>query len=211
MIQIGSSEPTLVATDFTAVLSELRQGNEDAWRQVVSVLRPVLKDVARGRLPARIGHRADASDVVQETLAEAAKSLHRFEGDSLGQFVSWLNEILRHDTCDAVRRHLVAEVRSVRREAVWEPTSASDAFVEECLVAEQPTPSGHLSRIEQAQRLYRALEQLPARQRIAVQMKHLENKTLAEIGEVLGCNSGAAAQLVARGIRAINLELAERL
>jgi RNA polymerase sigma-70 factor (ECF subfamily) len=207
MIDINRNQCGLTDTGFDSLLSGLRNGDQKAWCQAIDALRPFLKELARGQLPKRIGHRADASDVVQDTLGEAARSLVQFQGASLGEFVAWLEEMLRNDACDAVRRHLLAEIRSVNRESVCEPPGDAEFVVEELLIADQSTASQRCRRDEDERRLHEALSRLPERQRIAVRMKHLEGKTLAEIGEVLGCNAGAAAAVVARGILAMRTKL----
>jgi RNA polymerase sigma-70 factor (ECF subfamily) len=95
----------------------------------------------------------------------------------------------------------------VSREAVFEPLYAEQPGLEEVLTAEHSSPSQRCRRNEDEQRLYQALARLPERQQIAVRMKHLQGRTLAEIGEILGCNADAAAAVVARGIRSLQANL----
>jgi RNA polymerase sigma-70 factor (ECF subfamily) len=209
MIDINHNhdEAKLNHVEFDALLGDLRDQDPEAWRRAIKTLRPFLKRLARQQLPPRISHRSDASDVVQDTLGEAARSLAQFQGTSLLEFVAWLEQILRNNACDAVRRHIVAEIRSVRHEVVFQPAAEAEFVVQELLIANQSTASQRCRRDEDERRLHEALSRLPERQRIAVRMKHLEDKTLAEIGEVLGCNTGAAAAVVARGILAMRTKL----
>jgi RNA polymerase sigma factor (sigma-70 family) len=48
-----------------------------------------------------------------------------------------------------------------------------------------------------------ALDALPARQREALRLKHLEGRTLAETAGLLNCSVAAAAGLLARGMRTL--------
>jgi hypothetical protein len=103
MIDASHRNTILTEAEFATLLVDLRRGDERAWHKTVEALRPLLKELARRQLPAQITHRADSSDVVQQTLGEAVQSLADFQGLSLGEFVVWLKQMLRHDACDAVR------------------------------------------------------------------------------------------------------------
>ena len=48
--------------------------------------------------------RIDASDIVQQTLLEAHRGLGKFTGESEGEWLAWLRQILTHNTQDFIRR-----------------------------------------------------------------------------------------------------------
>jgi RNA polymerase sigma-70 factor (ECF subfamily) len=50
-------------------------------------------------------------------------------------------------------------------------------------------------------RLTEALDRLPADQRLAVELHHLQGLPLADVAEQLGCSKGAAAAMLFRALK----------
>jgi RNA polymerase sigma-70 factor (ECF subfamily) len=228
-VQLGADEGTLeeapsnlsakFAMIYEGVLSELapattadllvglREGNTEAWHALATAYRQRLRDMANSALSSEVAGRADASDIVQQTLSEANQSIAAFQGASLPELFAWLAAILRHNVDDAVRQHVIAERRSVRMERCLD--NASGPGFDAVSAADQTSPSMAAARGEMQDRLQMALERLPARQRDAVRMRHLEGRPLADIAEKLDCTLQAAAAVIARGLRALREELKE--
>jgi RNA polymerase sigma-70 factor (sigma-E family) len=59
------------------------------------------------------------------------------------------------------------------------------------------------------QDLWRALQELPHRQRAAVILRYYEDLSEAQVGEVLGCSAGSVKSLVARGMEKLREIVAE--
>jgi RNA polymerase sigma-70 factor (ECF subfamily) len=115
-----------------------------------------------------------AEDLVQETLVEAWRSLSRFDGRC--RFSTWLYGILRHRFLKG-RRHQNA----VR-------LSASDALGQEQRTGCSPDHSAEVS--EDAQRVRRAVSNLPEEHRLVVELRFFAGATLDEIAAALGCPLG---------------------
>jgi RNA polymerase sigma-70 factor (ECF subfamily) len=184
-----------------ALLKRLRQGDSDAWRTLADAFRPGLRDLAAAELPLEIAGRADASDIVQQSLAEASEQIAPFQGSSLRELYGWLAAILNHNVSDVVRDHLFAQRRTVRAECHLDDSSRMGAGWDAVCAADQTPPSKAAARNEDAQLLSTALDGLPPRQRDAVRMRHLEGRPLTDIAAELGCNAQAAAAVIARGLR----------
>jgi RNA polymerase sigma-70 factor (ECF subfamily) len=76
----------------------------------------------------------------------------------------------------------------------------SSARLEAWLVDKGSSPSERASRQEQVLRLADALAQLPEEQRTAVELRHLQGCSLAEVAEQMARSKGAVAKLLFRGV-----------
>jgi RNA polymerase sigma-70 factor (ECF subfamily) len=206
MLHKGASSESATAT-APDLLIGLREGNPDAWHALAAAYRQRLRDIAASALPSEVAGRADASDIVQQTLAEANQSFAAFHGASLPELFAWMTAILKHNVDDVVRQHVIAERRSVRAERCLDDNSG--AGFNAILAADQTSPSMAAARGEIQDRLEMALDRLPARQRDAVRMRHLEGRPLADIADKLDCSLQAAAAVIARGLRGLREEMKE--
>lgn len=162
-----------------------------AWERY----RDYLHLLARLQVPGRLRARFDASDVVQLTLLEA----HRAEGlagmEEPARLV-FLRRALANNLADLARHHAAGK-RDVGREQAME---ASSARLEQWLAAGDSSPSRRAWRQEELLALAGALMRLPPEQRLAVEMKHLQGATVAEVAEAMGKTETAVGGLLRRGL-----------
>jgi RNA polymerase sigma-70 factor (ECF subfamily) len=181
----------------------LREGHPESWGALTAAYRQRLRDLAAAKLPAEVAGRADASDIVQQTLAEANESFAAFHGTTESELHGWLTAILNHNVDDVVRQHVLAQRRTVRVECHLDDASHAGAGWDGVSAADQTTPSMAAARHEAEEHLRTAIDNLPPRQRDAVRMRHLEGRPLADIAAQLDCTSQAAAAVIARGLRSL--------
>jgi RNA polymerase sigma factor (sigma-70 family) len=62
-------------------------------------------------------------------------------------------------------------------------------------------------RRERSRRVWQAIDRLPSQQRTAMTLKFSEDKTLEEIGKVMGKSSAAVKLLVYRAVKRLRKEL----
>jgi RNA polymerase sigma-70 factor (ECF subfamily) len=124
---------------------------------------------------------SQAQDLAQETLAEAWKSIHRF--NSQCQFATWLCSILLHRHKSALRRSRWRSLLIHFRPGEQEKTAAN-------LPDASPAPDHALELSERSQRVLRTLDRLPARQREVVFLRFYADQSLEEIGGALHCSIG---------------------
>jgi RNA polymerase sigma-70 factor (ECF subfamily) len=173
--------------------------------QALEGYRPYLRLLARLQLGARWQAKVDPSDLVQQTLLEAHRSLAQYCGSGGGHLAAWLRGILAHQLIHTVR-DLRREKRDADREVSLEQSlEDSSDRLGSWLAADQSSPSERAEREEQAVRVAAALEQLPEAQREAVVLHYWHGWTLPEIGRHLGRSESAAAGLVQRGLKGLRL------
>lgn len=116
---------------------------------------------------------ADAAEVLNEVMLEVWRRAGRFEGRS--RALTWVLGIAHHKAIDCLRRLAPpAEDDSALEDIADDSASAIDA----------------LAGAEDAARLRRCLDQLPAIHRAVLHLAFFEDRPYPEIAEVVGCPLG---------------------
>ena len=160
--------------------------------------RSALLLLARAQLARHQQLGLEASDLVQQTFAEACRDMKQLRGSTDAERFAWLRKILHRTFLDEYDRKRAGK-RDLARQALEADLTGSFAGLDELLAAQQTSPSDRAVRNEDLTRLAEALEQLPPDQREAVTLKHLVGLPLAQISERMGCSSAAVAGLLYRG------------
>jgi RNA polymerase sigma-70 factor (ECF subfamily) len=177
------------------------QGDDDARRDLLERYRDHLRRMIASRLDRRLAPRLDPSDIVQETLADAAGRMDDYLRNQAFPFFGWLRLIASEHVRDAHRRHLLAQRRSITRESrVPEFTDESAVDLARHFVAHDTSPSNRLVRQERSEQVKKALAVLSPQDREALAMRYVEQLSTAEMADALGINEGAAK---ARHLRAV--------
>jgi RNA polymerase sigma-70 factor (ECF subfamily) len=171
--------------------------------QELNVHRDYLRLLARAGLDPRLQAKLDPSDIVQQTLLEGHRDRANFRGGSPQELRAWLRRILAHNLANALR-DFRRDCRDVGREQALEALAGdSSRRVEAWLEAECASPSARLHRLEEADRLARALEALPEDQRQVVMLRHLHDWPVHDIARQVGKSTPAVAGLLRRGLKAL--------
>jgi RNA polymerase sigma-70 factor, ECF subfamily len=184
-----------------ALIDRAGQGDDTARRELLERYRDYLRRMVATRLDRRLAPRVDPSDIVQETLADAAERLDDYLRDRPIPFFGWLRQIAGERVIDTHRRHVLAERRSVARE--MRPPELSEESAGELgrrLVANDTSPSNRLIRKERHEQVMAALTALSSRDREVLVMRHLEQLGTAEIADALGLTEGAVESRLLRAL-----------
>lgn len=159
-----------------------RQGNEDAYRQLLGRVSVWLRGVARRGLAAAGRSAADCEDVVQETLL--AMHLKRDTWDETQPLEPWLRAIARHKLVDHLRRRGFRDHVSI-------DDQADILAVEDGPDTEARADSRRL------------LGSLPDRQRRIVEEISLEGRRAGEVALRLGMSEGAVRVTLHRALKTL--------
>lgn len=182
----GTTEDTVPNAD-PAEDDETDRAATEAWAELYSHFHPRMLGFCRRVLPER------AEDLAAEILLKARFRLDRF--DASRPFAPWLFKIGANRCWDETRR--------VRR---FEPLDDEGV---EALVSNSPTPLDELITAERRERLGRALDRLPARQRFAITLRYGADLSYREIAETLGLTETNVGVLLLRGRRRLRRFLEE--
>lgn len=141
------------------------------------------------------GNAEDAADLTQEVFVKAYRSLAKFKGTSA--FSTWLYRI-------AVNACL--SFKALRKNQISDRDDEGEAGFE--AVAAGPDVETALDSKLNADRLRAALGTLPEKQRLTVIMKVLEERTHAEVADLLGSNEGTVKANLFFAIRNLRKALA---
>jgi RNA polymerase sigma-70 factor, ECF subfamily len=146
------------------------------------------------RLDRRINSRIDPSDIVQETLVQAARRLPDYLRDRPIAFYPWIRQLAIEQVAQQHRRHIGALGRSVKREAshAEDLPEQSAAELAMRLLARDASPSDEACRRESRAWVRRVLAQLDPEDREVLVLRFLEQLSTQDAAAVLGVSVNAA-------------------
>lgn len=170
------------ATDPNRLVELVRSARDGDRAALADLLRALQDPIYRFALT-QLADPDAAAEATQETGLRLLRGLDRFEGRS--RVTTWALGVALN-VCREHRR---------RRTAQSDPERIDTAL------DETPSPESRLGRDEDQQRLGEALRRLAPRQREAITLRYLEQLSLADTAEAMGCSPGAAKATVWQALR----------
>ena len=177
-----------------------------ALGQILQDCRDYLLLVSNQEVPSDIRQKVAASDLVQQSLAEACRDFYQFTGHSDDDLRAWLRRILLNNLADATRGFRHTGKREVAREIPLGTEDSKNGIFSQ-LLADSPSPSRCAIVAEEQAKLFRVLERLPERYSQIIRLRNLEYRSLAEIGSCMGLSADAARKLWKRAVERLAAEL----
>ena len=162
-----------------SLLAAFAKGDRGAAQQLTEQLMPKIHAHAYYRL----GNIADAEDVTQEAFLKLWKVAPSWEQDK-AQVSTWLYRVVSNLCKDRYRRATLEGMVSVQ-----EP------------INESQSPTSKIEEEIRQKALYTAMTTLPESQRLAVQLRHIDELTNPQIAEIMELSVEAVESLTARGKR----------
>jgi RNA polymerase sigma-70 factor (ECF subfamily) len=207
---MAASLPSGDCDDTDQLLRNAAAGDSEAIERLFVRHRERLRRMIALRLDDRLAARVDASDVVQEALADAARKLADYARDRPLPFYPWLHRLAAERLAAVHRLHRKSKARSVTREEadafIWPDSSAQ--LMANDLVARDTTPGRAVVRNEQRGRVHKALLELAPIDREILMMHYLEELSFPDIASILEIGVGAAKMRHLRALQRIRALLA---
>jgi RNA polymerase sigma-70 factor (ECF subfamily) len=186
-----------------------REGQAEALESLLGGYRSYLRLLASTCVDPALKGKADASDVVQETLLKAHKSFHQFRGATELEWIAWVRSILARSITDLHRRFGYAQ-REVGRERSLEASlDRSSLALRSLAAAPGPSPSSGAAGREMGVLLADALDDLPPDAREVVVLRSLQELEWNEIAQRMGKNPDAVRKLWVRTLKGLGDRLKE--
>lgn len=192
-ISAHPSNPQMHESDRAAIAA-VTAGDPHAFRALVD---------RHSRYAHRVAYRItgnapDAEDVVQDAFLKAFRQLSRFEARA--DFRTWIHKITVNCAIDFIRarRH---------RETAHDPADLERGLTADVPVSYAPAPDRALLSSEISARVTAGLHGLTPLERAAFMLRHLEGRSIDEIGTVLGLKTEAAKNSVFRAVRKMRIAL----
>jgi RNA polymerase sigma-70 factor (ECF subfamily) len=181
-------------TDDGALLRAASRGEQEAFsafyrRHLPMVVAFLLRETRDRELTA---------DLAAEVFAGAFLAAGRFRARGSGSAAMWLRGIAQNKLRESRRRGRVED--RARRRLGFEPDALDDADLAR---VDELADAGQSALVE-------LLEGLPERQRRAVRLHVLEERSYPEIAAELRCSELVVRQQVSRGLRRLRSEIGER-
>ena len=209
--------------------------DERTAREALARYERVVRAIARRLVPAAIGSRAlDFEDLCAEGRVAVLEALQTYGGFGIEER-TWVRTRIRQRMIDAVRRvdlrsreelrlmnrsangelqgeaHERGRLIASRRLVSLESRRGDGEPLGSRLAAEgAPTVEDLVGRLEQRERLQEAMQQLPERQRQALELGLFGGLQLKTIGERMGISESRVCQLQKRAVQRLQALLAEQ-
>jgi RNA polymerase sigma-70 factor, ECF subfamily len=183
-----SSEP-----DTESLLDRAAGGDAIAVTALLRRHRARLKRMVAIHMDHRAAARFDPSDVVQDALLDAQRELAAYLRERPLPFYPWLRQLTWEQLVRYHRRHVYAQMRSIRREQDFGDERPEQArhHLADYLVESLTSPSVRFVREELYQRVMSALANLSDRDREILTLRFLERLSQLETAAVLGITEGS--------------------
>jgi RNA polymerase sigma-70 factor (ECF subfamily) len=192
------------------MLARAKGGDPSALGHLLERYRQYLTLLARVQLGRAIRVKVGGSDVVQEAFLEAHRDFGGFRGETVGELVAWLRQILARNLANQVRRYRGTRRRDVRLEqGLAAAIGRSSDRLAATLPVRSVSPSQHAARLEAAVILAEALGRLPPDYREVLVLRNLEELTFPEVAERMGRSVESVKKLWARGLARLRRLLPE--
>lgn len=181
------------------LVARARQGNRDAFgalvlrhqSQAILIAQSILRNLEL------------AKDTSQNAFAKAYFGLGRFREDA--KFKTWLFKIVINEAKDVYRRE-----KSRGRFKFWSSQETEEHETEsilETIPSSGQSPREVFETREARERLERAIDELPKREREVFVLRYLNNLAISEISETLGIAIGTVKAHLAHGTEKLKVIL----
>jgi|AP95_1055475.scaffolds.fasta_scaffold15412_3 RNA polymerase sigma-70 factor (ECF subfamily) len=189
------------------LLDRARNGDDEARDELFDRCRNYVSLLARVHIESWLQAKVDPSDLVQQTLLEAYRGMGDFQGQSEGEWLAWLKQILKNNATDYIRRYKGTAKRRIQREVSIEaPRHGSSLFR---LDPSDPgeSPSQLVMQHENEIQLAEAVSRLDEDYQEVILLRNVQRLSFNEVAERMDRSRPAAQMLWLRALKKLKEHL----
>lgn len=179
------------------LIALLQQGDETAFKKLVDEWQNLVYNTALGI----VQNADDADDITQEVFIQVYRSVSSFKGDS--KFSTWLYRITLGKALDHEKK------KKRKKRFGFVQSLFGDQDEEQLHPVEFNHPGVEMEKKERAGELFRALQQIPEKQRVAFTLHKLEGQSYQEVAEIMNTTLYAVESLMSRAKESLRKELSK--
>ena len=198
------------STKLSELLRQAGLGDDQLFSDLLSKYRRRLHKIIELHLDQRLRGRVDPSDVIQDAYLEASQRLTAYLENREMPFFLWLRFLTLQKLTLAHRQHLGTKARDAGREIslYGHPgTEPSSAVLAEQLLGRLTDPSQAALRTERMARVQDALARMEPIDVEVLVLRHFEELTHTEIGQLLGIKRAGASHRYQRALKKLRSAL----
>jgi RNA polymerase sigma-70 factor (ECF subfamily) len=171
-----------------------KSGDELALTLLLTWCHDRLRQGLARRVPRDLSGILDADDILQEAQVAACRNLSGFKPQGPDAFYRWVATIALRRLRNAIKAQRAAK-RGAGRSGGMGMREESVVALLELMSSPERSPSQKAARIEAAQAVQDALEQLPTAYRQAVQLVYIDGLSVADAAVAMGRSERAVHNL----------------
>jgi len=157
--------------DDKQLVNRFQKGEERAFNELVRKYQTQIYAVARGMMRSH----EEAEDIVQEVFIRVYQRLNNFRGDST--FFTWIYRITVNLSLNALRKRKARQILSI------DNTGLS-------IASKADHPDIKMEKAETMERIARAIEKLPGKQKMVFTLRYYQGLPHAEIARIMNRDVG---------------------
>ncbi len=186
MLKIAEKTGKLLTSKDIDIVKRALDGEQDAYNILLKKYRGAIYSLVYKM----VKNREEAEDLVQETFIKAFSALGTFNAQYA--FSTWLFKIASNNCIDFLRK------KRLQTMSIDKPTEAKDGPITKELPDPIINPEAELIDTERKSIIEIAIDSLPSKYRIAILMRHKEEKSYEEIAEALDVPLGTVKARIFR-------------
>jgi len=183
------------------IIQGIRQGEETAFKELVDQYQELVINVCNSFLH----NRDDALDVSQDVFIKAYHSIGSFRGQS--RISTWLYRIAVNQSLNYIRDRKRKNIFNSLD--VWFNNSRYNPA--ETLEDQDDIATEKMERQEQKHLLYKVIESLPKKQRVALTLNKLEELPYKEVAEIMDITVSETGVLINRAKKTLQKKMVAEL
>lgn len=208
---VDNQHPPPQGMDSAAELNRLQTDGNAALAQFFESFCPRLERIIEFRMDERIRRRVDPSDVLQEAFLELTKRLPEYLANPTVSLFVWIRQKTIQKLIDLQREHF-RDKRDITKEQILPPSHQGNdtgTSIQSLLSLSLTSPSQHLIRNEEVQKLQTAMRSLSDLDQEVLALRHFEQLSNQQVAEILNLNTTAASNRYVRALSRLSESLAD--